>query len=550
MLSDSEIAYGAIPEKIDVIAGKLGFSSDEIENYGSYKAKLPLTEYKKRGKLILVTAMNPTPLGEGKTTVSIGLADAVSARLNKFAALALREPSLGPVFGIKGGACGGGYCQVIPMEDINLHFTGDFHAVTSANNLIAALIDNHIHQGNAAGIKEVIFNRCMDMNDRALREIEIGLGGDVNGKPRKDGFIITAASEIMAILCLAANLDDLKARLARIIIGYDKDGGEITAERIGGIDSAALLLKDALKPNLCQTLEHTPALIHGGPFANIALGCNSVIATKLALSRADYVITEAGFGAELGAEKFLDIKCRECGFAPSVIVLVVTARSIKYNGGSGVEGASKEDYKALEKGIANVVRHLKNLMGYGMKTVVAINRHLRDTDEEIQRIKSLIKAQGAACEVFTGFSDGSYGGVSLANAVISMADDEPRINYAYNLDDPIDIKIEKIAVNLYGASKVTYTEEGAAALKRLKKYDKYSKYPICMAKTQYSFSTDPSALGAPENFEFSVRDIEPRGGAGFLVVKTGKMLLMPGLPASPNTDRIKLTKDGKAVNLM
>ena len=544
MLSDIEIARNARPRPIADIAASLGYSTEDIEPYGKFKAKVPLPSGKdSEAKLILVTAMNPTPLGEGKTTVSIGLADGMR-RLGENVCLALREPSLGPVFGIKGGACGGGYAQVIPMEDINLHFTGDFHAVTSANNLLSALIDNHIKFGNALGIKEVIWRRCLDLNDRALRVVRVGLGGSVNGVPREDGFVITAASEIMAVLCLASSLGDLKRRLGNIVIGYGEDGEEIRARDLRAEESMTVLLRDALRPNLVQTLEGTPAFVHGGPFANIAHGCNSVIATRAAMQHADYVVTEAGFGAELGGEKFLDIKCRKAGLTPSCVVLVVTARSLKFNGGVPKAEASKENVAALKKGFDNVKRHLNNLKRFSQRVVVAINRFTADTDAELDALAALCRECGADAVVTEGFAQGGKGAEALARKVVELcAVPSPALTFAYPDDAPVEEKIAAVAKGIYGASGVSWSEEALAHLQKIKSNPEYARYPVCIAKTQYSFSCDEKALGAPEGFDFLVRDVIPRAGAEFIVVIGGNMLLMPGLGASPNTDRITIDTD-------
>lgn len=544
MLSDIEIARNARPRPIADIAASLGYSPEDIEPYGKFKAKVPLPSGKdSEAKLILVTAMNPTPLGEGKTTVSIGLADGMR-RLDENVCLALREPSLGPVFGIKGGACGGGYAQVIPMEDINLHFTGDFHAVTSANNLLSALIDNHIKFGNTLGIKEVIWRRCLDLNDRALRVVRVGLGGSVNGVPREDGFVITAASEIMAVLCLASSLGDLKRRLGNIVIGYGEDGEEIRARDLRAEESMTVLLRDALRPNLVQTLEGTPAFVHGGPFANIAHGCNSVIATRAAMQHADYVVTEAGFGAELGGEKFLDIKCRKAGLTPSCVVLVVTARSLKFNGGVPKAEASKENVAALQKGFDNVKRHLNNLKRFSQRVVVAINRFYADTDAELDALAALCRECGADAVVTEGFAQGGKGAEALARKVVELcALPSPALTFAYPDDAPVEEKIAAVAKGIYGAGSVSWSEEALAHLQKIKSNPEYARYPVCIAKTQYSFSCDEKALGAPEGFDFLVRDVIPRAGAEFIVVIGGNMLLMPGLGASPNTDRITIDTD-------
>ncbi len=550
MLSDAVIARQAKPQKIVEIAKKLGFTADQIENFGHYKAKITPELTANRGKMVLVTAMSPTPLGEGKTTMSIGLADALTS-LGKNACLALREPSLGPVFGIKGGACGGGYAQVVPMEDINLHFTGDFHALTSANNLLSALIDNHIYQGNELGIKEVIWSRCLDLNDRALRSINVGVGGGVNGVPRSDGFVITAASEMMAILCLSTSLVDLKRRIGNIVIAYGEGNKPIFVKDLGGADSLVALLKGAIMPNLVQTLEGTPAIVHGGPFANIAHGCNTIVATKTALSRSDYVITEAGFGAELGAEKFLDIKCRVAGIAPSCTVLVVTARSIKYNGGVPQAECASENLEAIKVGFSNVKKHIRNLHKFNQKVVVAINRFYADTDKEIALINELCVECGSKAIEVTSFAEGGKGAVALAEAVIDICNKptEP-INFTYPLTASIKDKISAIACNIYGAREVVYSPKAEEQIAILSANKAFSEYPVCIAKTQYSFSTDAKALGSADGFVFEIQDVKPRGGAEFLVVTSGKMLLMPGLPKSPNTDRITIDDNGIVDNLM
>ena len=551
MLSDIEIARNSHPLPVTEIAARLGYAADEIEPYGKFKAKVPLPSGTGGAKLILVTAMNPTPLGEGKTTVSIGLADGMR-RIGLNACLALREPSLGPVFGIKGGACGGGYAQIVPMEDINLHFTGDFHAVTSANNLLSALIDNHIKFGNSLHIKEVIWRRCLDLNDRALRVVEVGLGGSANGVPREDGFVITAASEIMAVLCLATSLADLKRRLGNIVIGYDGEGKEVRARDLKAEESMTVLLRDAIRPNIVQTLEGTPAYVHGGPFANIAHGCNSIIATRAAMQHADYVVTEAGFGAELGGEKFLDIKCRKAGLRPACVVLVVTARSLKFNGGVPKAEAAAENVAALEKGFVNVKRHLNNLKSFGQRVVVAINRFFSDSDAEIARLKELVRECGAEAVVTEGFAKGGAGAEELARKVADIcALPERDVSFAYSDSDSVREKVAAVAKKIYGAGSVSWSSAALAHLEKIESHPEYARYPVCIAKTQYSFSCDEKALGAPEGFDFSVRDVIPRAGAEFIVVLGGNMLLMPGLGASPNTDRITIdTETGEIDGLM
>lgn len=551
MLSDIEIARNSHPLPVTEIAARLGYAADEIEPYGKFKAKVPLPSGTGGAKLILVTAMNPTPLGEGKTTVSIGLADGMR-RIGLNACLALREPSLGPVFGIKGGACGGGYAQIVPMEDINLHFTGDFHAVTSANNLLSALIDNHIKFGNSLHIKEVIWRRCLDLNDRALRVVEVGLGGSANGVPREDGFVITAASEIMAVLCLATSLADLKRRLGNIVIGYDDEGKEVRARDLKAEESMTVLLRDAIRPNIVQTLEGTPAYVHGGPFANIAHGCNSIIATRAAMQHADYVVTEAGFGAELGGEKFLDIKCRKAGLRPACVVLVVTARSLKFNGGVPKAEAAAENVAALEKGFDNVKRHLNNLKSFGQRVVVAINRFFSDSDAEIARLKELVRECGAEAVVTEGFAKGGAGAEELARKVADIcALPERDVSFAYSDSDSVREKVAAVAKKIYGAGSVSWSSAALEHLEKIESHPEYARYPVCIAKTQYSFSCDEKALGAPEGFDFSVRDVIPRAGAEFIVVLGGNMLLMPGLGASPNTDRITIdTETGEIDGLM
>jgi formate--tetrahydrofolate ligase len=545
-----EIARNCALRPIQEIAQKLNINSNNIELYGRYKAKIAAFEEKSFGKLILVTAMSPTRMGEGKTTVSIGLADGLS-RLGKKTCLALREPSLGPVFGIKGGACGGGYSQVVPMEDINLHFTGDLHAISAANNLLSAMIDNHINHGNALGIANVVWKRCMDMNDRALREIKVALGGEKNGIPRTDGFVITAASEIMATLCLSTSLDDLKNRLANIVIGYDISGEEITAGDLKAQDAMAILLKDAMKPNLVQTLEATPAIVHGGPFANIAHGCNSVLATKIALSSSDYAVTEAGFGADLGAEKFFNIKCRTAKLKPNCVVLVVTLRSIKYNAGVERDEITKENLDAVKKGFINVKTHLENLINvFKTRPVVAINKFGFDTQGEIELVKELCQEIGVYAVVNTSFMDGGKGAEKLAERVIEICQGDGNLEFAYDLEDALDQKIQKVAQKVYRASKVVYSDEALIQMKKIKENPKYKNYPICIAKTQFSFSCDENALGCPEGFEFPVRAVEVRAGAGFILVICSNILLMPGLPKVPNSQKMSIDSQGRISGLM
>ncbi len=552
MLTDIEIAQNAKMLKITEVAENLGIAEEDIEPYGHYKAKLSENLFKKTadkpdGKLILVTAINPTPAGEGKTTISVGLAESM-AKIGKNAVLALREPSLGPVFGIKGGAAGGGYAQVVPMEDINLHFTGDMHAITAANNLLCALIDNHLQQGNPLRIdqRRILFKRCMDMNDRALRYINVGLGGKVNGVPREDGFNITVASEIMAILCLASDLDDLKKRLEKILVAYDLDGNPVYAKDLKGCGAMTALLKDALKPNLVQTLENTPAIMHGGPFANIAHGCNSVRATKLALKLGDYCITEAGFGADLGAEKFLDIKCRFAGLSPDCVVLVATIRALKYNGGVAKADLQQENVEALKKGIVNLKTHIENMHKYGLPVVVAINRFYTDTDAEIEVIKSFCKEMGVEVSLAEIFAKGGEGGTDLAQKVCDTIDkNEGKTNFKPIYDEklPVKEKLEIIAKEIYRADGVVYTAQAEKSLKEINALG-YSDIPVCVAKTQYSISDDPTKLGKPENFNITVRDLKLSAGAGFVVALTGDIMTMPGLPKVPAAEKIDCDNDG------
>ncbi len=535
MKSDIEIANSVKLLPITEVAKRLDIQDDNLELYGKYKAKISQKPSPKTKNLVLVTAINPTAFGEGKTTTSIGLADGMS-KLGKKVCLALREPSLGPVFGIKGGATGGGMAQIAPMEDINLHFTGDMHAITTANNLISAILDNHLMQGNELDIDvdNIIWKRCMDMNDRALRYIQVGQGGAKNGVPRKDGFNITAASEIMAILCLSKNMADLKVRLGNIIVAYDKNGNAVTAKDLGVVDAVAIVLKDALKPNLVQTLEGTPAIVHGGPFANIAHGCNTIIATKLAMSLADYVITEAGFGADLGAEKFLDIKCRAADIEPKAVVLVATVRALKYNGGIKKEDVAKEDLTALKIGMPNLVGHIRNLRDvYGVNVVVAVNKFITDTDEEIKMIEDACRAEGAVCALCECWAKGGEGSVELANAVLEAIDKPSKLKYSYDLDMSIEDKIFAVASKVYGAGAVEYSDIAKESIAKINRLGK-GNLPICIAKTQYSFSDDMTKLGRPTGFTMTVRDVEIRGGAGFLVVVCGSIMLMPGLGKKPS----------------
>lgn len=554
MLTDIEIAQNAELVPIVKIAENLGIAEEDIEQYGRYKAKLSEQLYnklvdKKDGKLILVTAINPTPAGEGKTTVTVGLGQAM-AKINKKAVIALREPSLGPVFGIKGGAAGGGYSQVLPMEEINLHFTGDMHAITSANNLMCAVLDNHIQQGNELNIdpRRVLVKRCLDMNDRALRNIVVGLGGKINGVPREDGFIITVASEVMAILCLAENLKDLKERLGKILVAYTYDNKPVYAKDIRVNGAMTALLKDAIKPNLVQTLEGTPAIMHGGPFANIAHGCNSVRATKLALKMADYCITEAGFGSDLGAEKFFDIKCRYAGLKPNVVVLVATVRALKYNGGVSKTDLSNENLDALKKGIVNLGTHIDNMQKYGVSVVVAINRFGTDTDKELEFIENYCGDRGAEFSLTEVFAKGGNGGIDLANKVCKLAEQESNFNQLYPLDISLKDKVKTIATKIYGAKDVVYTTQALKALKEIETLGG-NDLPVCIAKTQYSLSDNPILLGKPEDFVITVRDLKISNGAGFVVVLTGDIMTMPGLSKQPSAYSIDVDDNGNIVGL-
>lgn len=555
MKSDIEIAQEAELVHIKEVAEKLGINEDELEFYGKYKAKISdelweSVKDREDGKLVLVTAINPTPAGEGKTTTSIGLGEAM-ALLGKKAVLALREPSLGPCFGIKGGAAGGGYAQVVPMEDLNLHFTGDFHAITSANNLLAALLDNHIQQGNQLGIdpRQVVWKRCMDMNDRALRNIVIGLGSKMDGMVREDHFIITVASEIMAVLCLADNMEDLKRRLGRIIVAYSFDGTTITADDLHATGSMAALLKDAIKPNLIQTLEHNPAIVHGGPFANIAHGCNSVRATKTALKLGDIAITEAGFGADLGAEKFFDIKCRKAGLKPDAVVLVATIRALKYNGGVPKADLAKEDLESLKKGIVNLEKHIENLQKFGVPVVVTLNSFVTDTKEEIAFVENFCNERNCEFALSEVWEKGGEGGIELAKKVLDTLDHkEAHFKPLYDDEMSLMDKIKTIATEIYGADDVTYSK---AALKELKHIEEMGmgNFPVCMAKTQYSLSDDASKLGRPTGFTVNVREVYVSAGAGFVVAITGSIMTMPGLPKVPAANNIDVTNDGVITGL-
>lgn len=538
MKSDIQIAQEAVMEPIAEVAKRLDIREDELELYGKYKAKfsdelLERLKDEPDGKLVLVTAINPTPAGEGKTTTSVGLGQAFG-KLGKKAVIALREPSLGPCFGIKGGAAGGGYAQVVPMEDLNLHFTGDFHAITSANNLLAAMLDNHIHQGNALRIdtKRVVWKRCVDMNDRELRNIIIGMGGKADGIMREDHFIITVASEIMGVLCLANDMKDLKARLGKMIVAYNVDGDPVTADDIQATGSMAVLLKDALKPNMVQTLENTPVLVHGGPFANIAHGCNSVRATKLALKIADYAVTEAGFGADLGAEKFFDIKCRLSGLKPAAAVIVATVRALKYNGGVPKDELGQENMEALKKGIANLDKHIENIKKYGVPVVVTLNAFITDTQEEYEFIKKHCEEQGCEFALAKVWEKGGEGGVELAEKVLKAVEKPSEFKPLYKDEASLEEKIETVAKEIYGADGITYSDAAKKELKHIEEMG-FGNLPVCMAKTQYSLSDNPKLLGRPENFTINVREVYINAGAGFVVVLTGKVLTMPGLPKKP-----------------
>ena len=548
MRTDIEIAQAAKMLTISQVAARAGIGEELLEHYGRYKAKLDLTSLRdkpRKGKLILVTAINPTPAGEGKTTTSVGLADAL-ARLDKNVLLCLREPSLGPVFGVKGGAAGGGYAQVVPMEDINLHFTGDFHAIGAANNLLAAMLDNHIQQGNALGIdpRRITWRRCVDMNDRQLRNIVDGLGGKANGTPREDGFDITVASEIMAVLCLATDLKDLKERLARIIVGYTYAGAPVTAADLKAQGAMAALLKDAIKPNLVQTLENTPAFVHGGPFANIAHGCNSVSATDAALKLADYVVTEAGFGADLGAEKFLDIKCRAAGMTPDAVVVVATVKALKYNGGVPKAELGAENVEALERGLPNLLKHVENITQvFGLPCVVAINRFVNDTDAELALIRDKCRALGVNVALSEVWAKGGAGGEDLAREVLRLVEQPKHFQFSYDLDQPLKAKIETIVRRVYGGAGVAYSGAADKELARLEELG-FGGLPVCMAKTQYSLSDDPAKLGRPEGFTVTVSKVKVSAGAGFVVVQTGDIMTMPGLPKVPAAEKIDVDENG------
>ncbi len=555
MKSDIKIAQEANMEHITKVAEKINLSEDDIELYGKYKCKISLDVLKEKqnnkdGKLVLVTAINPTPAGEGKSTVTVGLGDALR-RMGKNSVIALREPSLGPVFGIKGGAAGGGYAQVVPMEDINLHFTGDMHAITSANNLLSAAIDNHIHQGNDLRIdsRRIIFKRVIDMNDRALRQVVVGLGGKINGFLREDGFMITVASEIMAILCLAKDLSDLKERMGNILIAYNLDGEPVYAKELGIQGAMALLMKDAIKPNLVQTLENTPAIIHGGPFANIAHGCNSVIATKLALKLSDIVVTEAGFGADLGAEKFLDIKCRYGELTPDCVVIVATIRALKHHGGVKKDDLNTPNIEALKFGVSNLEKQIENIKKYNVPVVVAINKFTSDSEEEVRFIKDFCKESGVRVALSDVWAKGGEGGIELGTEVIDVLEnEESKFKVLYDINKSIEDKINNIAWEIYGANGVNYTPQAKKQIEELEKFN-LDKLPICMAKTQYSLSDNPSLLGRPENFDITVKEVRVSNGAGFIVALTGDVMTMPGLPKVPAANKMDILDNGEIIGL-
>ena len=550
-MTDIEIAKKANLKKIDEIAKQLNIEDEDIELYGKYKAKISNPEkYKNNqdGKLILVTAMSPTPLGEGKTTISISIADGLR-RIGKSSILALREPSLGPVFGIKGGATGGGYAQVAPMEDINLHFTGDIHAITSANNLLSAMIDNHIYFGNELQINEVVWKRCMDLNDRQLRVVETGLSGESKIVPRKDGFDISVASEIMAILCLSENIKDLKQRLGNILIGYNKNEEPVFAKDIKAEGAMAVLLKDAIKPNLVQTLECTPAIIHGGPFANIAHGCNSIIATKLAMKLADYTVTEAGFGADLGAEKFLDIKCRKANIKPNVVICVATIKALKYHGGAPKEEILNENFECLQKGMENLYKHIDNIQNkFGLNIIVAINKYSTDTKEELEYVQKELSKKDIESSIVESWAKGGEGAIDISNKITKMCEKKDNFKYIYDLEDSIEDKIEKIAKQIYGAKKVTLMPKALNKIEKFKKMG-YTNLPICIAKTQYSFSDNPKDITITNNFEITIKDLDLKLGAGFIVAYAGNILTMPGLPKVPAAEKIDIDENEEIVGI-
>ena len=552
-MTDIEIARCTELKKITEIARDLDITEDEIETYGKYKAKISREvnkkiQNKKDGKLILVTAMSPTPLGEGKTTISIAIADGLK-KIGKKSILALREPSLGPVFGIKGGATGGGHAQIVPMEDINLHFTGDIHAITSANNLLSAMIDNHIYHGNELGIEKVVWKRCVDLNDRQLRKINTGLSGESKIVPREDGFDISVASEVMAILCLATDINDLKKRLGNIIIGYNKKQEPIYARDIKAEGAMAVLLKDAIKPNLVQTLEHTPAILHGGPFANIAHGCNSIIATKMAMKLADYTVTEAGFGADLGAEKFLDIKCREANLIPNVVVCVATIKALKYHGGISKEDMQKENMNCLEKGMNNLYRHIDNLRGkFGLNVIVAINKFDTDTEEELNFVQNELAKREIPSSIVESWAKGGEGASDIANQIVEIAEKENRFEYIYDLNETVVEKINNVAMKIYGAKGVIYSEDSAKKIEKIEEMG-YGQLPVCIAKTQYSFSDNPKNLECEEPFEINIRNVELKAGAGFIVVLAGKITTMPGLPKNPVAETVDVNENGEILGV-
>ena len=549
-MTDIEIAKNTELKKITEVAKDIGITDEDIELYGNYKAKISKVDTSKNdGKLILVTAMSPTPLGEGKTTISIAIADGLR-KIGKKSILALREPSLGPVFGMKGGATGGGHAQIAPMEDINLHFTGDMHAITSANNLLSAMIDNHIYQGNKLNIEKVTWKRCIDLNDRQLRKINTGLSGESKIVPREDGFDISAASEIMAILCLATDIQDLKTRLGNIIVGYNKKEEPVFAKDLNAQGAMTVLLKDAIKPNLVQTLEHTPALVHGGPFANIAHGCNSVIATRMGMKLAEYTVTEAGFGADLGAEKFIDIKCRDANIKPNVVVCVATIKALKYHGGASKENIKEEDMISLEKGMNNLYKHIDNIRGrFGLNVIVAINKYDTDKDNELEFVQNELAKREIPSSVVESWEKGGEGALDIANKIVELADqEEDKFEYIYDLDEAIVEKINKIAMKIYGAKAVLYPEEVARKIEKIEEMG-YGKLSICIAKTQYSFSDDAKNLECEEPFEIHVKDVELKAGAGFIVVLAGNIMTMPGLPVVPAAENIDIDEAGNIVGL-
>lgn len=551
-LSDLEIANQSTLKPISEIAQKAGISEDALEQYGHYKAKIDISKITtkgEKGKVVLVTAMSPTPAGEGKSTVTVGLSDAFN-KINKNVMVALREPALGPTFGIKGGATGGGYAQVLPMEDINLHFNGDFHAITTANNALSAFIDNHIHQGNELGIdqRRIEWKRVLDMNDRALRNVVVGLGGPTQGVPREDGFNITVASEIMAILCLSTGIMDLKENISKITIGYTRDRQPVTVKDLGVEGALAMILKDAIKPNLVQTIEGTSALVHGGPFANIAHGCNSILATETARDLADIVVTEAGFGSDLGAEKFIDIKSRKAGFEPDAVVLVATIRALKMHGGVAKDNLKEENVEALKSGIKNLERHVTNIRKFGVEPVIALNAFIHDTDAETQFVQEWAKENNVRLSLTEVWEKGGEGGVDLANKVLEVIEQPNDFKRLYDLELPLEEKIEKIVKEIYGGSKVTFSSKAQKQLKQFKEYG-WDNYPVCMAKTQYSFTDDATQLGAPEGFEITIRELEAKTGAGFIVALTGAIMTMPGLPKKPAALNMDVTEDGHAVGL-